>query len=71
MSELSKFVADMIAEAEWLYFGATPEEKVALLAAVDELMAILAVQQIPAGEVLALGAPRLKNLSVPWALREH
>ena len=71
MSELSKFVANMIAEAELLYSGAAPAEKVALLAAIDELMAMLAAQQIPAGEMLALRTPRLKNVSAPWALREH
>ena len=70
MSELSKFVADMIAEAEMLYAGATPEEKVALIAAIDELMGMLAVQEIPAGEMVALKAARFKNVSAPWILRE-
>ena len=70
MSELSKFVADMIAEAEMLYAGATPEEKVALIAAIDELMGMLAVQEIPAGEMVALKAARRKNVFAPWILRE-
>ena len=70
MSELSKFVADMIAEAELLYAGATPEEKVALIASIDELMGLLAVQEMPAWEMVALKAARLKNVSAPWNLRE-
>ena len=70
MSELSKFVADMIAEAELLYAWATPEEKVALIAAIDELMGMLAVQQIPAWEMVSLKAARRRNVSAPWILRE-
>jgi hypothetical protein len=71
VSELSKFVADMIAEAELLYAGATPQEKVALIAAINELMGMLAAQEIPAGEMVALKAARVGNVSVPWILRER
>lgn len=70
MRDLSKFIVDMIAEAEWLYAGATPEEKVALIAAINELMGWLAVQEIPAWELIASKDARLKSPSAPWILRE-
>jgi hypothetical protein len=72
MNELSKFVADMISEAAWLYaHSATPADKKMLLAAVNVLMDMLAAQQMPASEVFALRPRRLKNVSAPWILRER
>jgi hypothetical protein len=71
INDLSKFVADMISEAAWLYaHSATPAEREALIAAVGDLMDVLAAQQIPASEVIALRTRRLKNVSAPWVLRE-
>jgi hypothetical protein len=71
INELSKFVADMISEAAWLYaHAATPAEKKALLAAVNHLMDALAAQQIPASEIIGLRTRRLKNVSAPWIFRE-
>jgi hypothetical protein len=71
INELSKFVADMISEAAWLYaHSATPAEREALLGVVNDLMTMIAAQQIPASEVVALRTRRLKNVSAPWVLRE-
>jgi hypothetical protein len=70
-NELSKFVADMISEAAWLYaHSATSAEKKALLAAVNDLIDVLAAQKIPASEVIALRPRKLQNVSAPWILRE-
>lgn len=71
LNELSKFVADMISEAAWLYaHSATQAEKKALLAAVNDLIDMLAARQVPASEVIALRTRKLKNVSAPWILRE-
>lgn len=72
INELSKFVADMVSEAAWLYaHSATPAERKALIAAIGDLMDMLAVQQIPASKVIALRTRRLKNISAPWVLCER
>lgn len=71
LKELSKFVADMISEAAWLYaHSATQAEKKALLAAVNDLIDMLAARQVPASDVIALRTRKLKNVSAPWILRE-